>query len=71
MFIYTKTSLLDQYLILINNCKCLVGNSSSGLREGAFLGIPVVNIGSRQSFVNPVQTLLMYKMVVKKFSTQL
>ena len=38
----------DQYLILINNCKCLIGNSSSGLREGAYLGIPVVNIGSRQ-----------------------
>ena len=40
----------DQYLILINNSKCLIGNSSSGLREGAFLGIPVVNIGSRQQF---------------------
>ena len=40
----------DQYLILINNCKCLIGNSSSGLREGAFLGVPVVNIGSRQQF---------------------
>ena len=40
----------DQYLVLINNCKCLIGNSSSGLREGAFLGVPVVNIGSRQQF---------------------
>ena len=28
---------------------CLVGNSSSGIREGAFIGTPVVNIGSRQS----------------------
>lgn len=27
---------------------CLVGNSSSGIREGAFIGTPVVNIGSRQ-----------------------
>ena len=25
-----------------------MGNSSSGLREGAFLGTPCVNIGSRQ-----------------------
>jgi UDP-N-acetylglucosamine 2-epimerase len=27
----------------------LVGNSSSGIREGAFIGTPVVNIGSRQN----------------------
>ena len=30
------------------NAKCIVGNSSSGLRECAFLGTPCVNIGSRQ-----------------------
>ena len=28
---------------------CLVGNSSVGVRECSFLGIPVVNIGSRQA----------------------
>jgi UDP-N-acetylglucosamine 2-epimerase len=28
---------------------CLVGNSSSGIREGAFIGTPSVNIGSRQT----------------------
>ena len=27
---------------------CLVGNSSSAIREGAFIGTPAVNIGSRQ-----------------------
>ena len=27
----------------------MIGNSSSALREGAFLGVPSVNIGSRQS----------------------
>jgi UDP-N-acetylglucosamine 2-epimerase len=26
-----------------------VGNSSSALREGAFLGVPAVNVGTRQS----------------------
>lgn len=40
----------NKYLVLINNSKCLIGNSSSGLREGAFLGIPVVNIGNRQQY---------------------
>jgi GDP/UDP-N,N'-diacetylbacillosamine 2-epimerase (hydrolysing) len=39
----------EDYVTLINNCSCLVGNSSSGIREGSFLGVPVVNIGSRQN----------------------
>jgi UDP-N-acetylglucosamine 2-epimerase len=30
------------------HCAVMVGNSSSGLREGAFLGTPVVTVGSRQ-----------------------
>ncbi len=36
------------FLRLIYNSSCLVGNSSAGIREGSFLGVPVVNIGSRQ-----------------------
>lgn len=36
------------YIRLMKRTSCLVGNSSSGLREGAFIGTPVVNIGSRQ-----------------------
>ena len=38
----------EDYARLIGNAACLIGNSSSGLREGAFLGTPVVNIGTRQ-----------------------
>jgi UDP-hydrolysing UDP-N-acetyl-D-glucosamine 2-epimerase len=38
----------EDYARLIANCACLVGNSSSGLREGAFIGVPCVNIGTRQ-----------------------
>ena len=37
------------YIHLMNNTQCLIGNSSSGVREGAFIGTPVVNIGSRQN----------------------
>jgi UDP-hydrolysing UDP-N-acetyl-D-glucosamine 2-epimerase len=37
------------FLRLIYNCRCLVGNSSVGIRESSFLGVPVVNIGSRQA----------------------
>ncbi|MAG95814.1 MAG: UDP-N-acetylglucosamine 2-epimerase [Alphaproteobacteria bacterium] len=38
----------EDYARLIKNAVCLVGNSSSALREGAFLGVPAVNIGNRQ-----------------------
>lgn len=38
----------EDYAQLISHCACLVGNSSSALREGAFLGVPAVNIGTRQ-----------------------
>ena len=37
------------FLKLIKNSQCLIGNSSVGIRESAFLGVPVVNIGSRQN----------------------
>ena len=38
----------DIYYRLINKASCLVGNSSSGIRESSYLGVPVVNIGTRQ-----------------------
>jgi UDP-hydrolysing UDP-N-acetyl-D-glucosamine 2-epimerase len=37
------------FLRLLVGSRCLVGNSSVGIRECAFLGVPTVNIGSRQS----------------------
>jgi UDP-hydrolysing UDP-N-acetyl-D-glucosamine 2-epimerase len=39
---------LNVYIHLMNKTSCLVGNSSSGIREGAYIGTPVVNIGTRQ-----------------------
>ena len=37
------------FLRLLYNSKCLVGNSSVGIRECSYMGVPVVNIGSRQT----------------------
>lgn len=37
------------FLKLIKNARVLIGNSSVGVRESAWLGVPVVNIGSRQT----------------------
>lgn len=38
----------NDFLILLKNSRCLIGNSSVGIRECAYLGVPVINIGSRQ-----------------------
>ncbi len=38
----------EDFLKLLYNAKCLAGNSSAGIRECAYLGVPVVNIGTRQ-----------------------
>ncbi|EIA10412.1 UDP-N-acetylglucosamine 2-epimerase [Flavobacterium frigoris] len=37
------------FLHLLQHSDCLIGNSSVGIRECAYLGVPVVNIGSRQN----------------------
>jgi len=38
----------EVYTRLMFNCACMVGNSSSAIREGALIGAPTVNIGTRQ-----------------------
>jgi UDP-hydrolysing UDP-N-acetyl-D-glucosamine 2-epimerase len=39
----------DVYLPLIKSAQCLVGNSSSFLRDASFFGTPVVLVGDRQA----------------------
>lgn len=39
----------QDFLRLLINSRCLIGNSSVGIRECAFMGVPVVNIGTRQN----------------------
>jgi UDP-hydrolysing UDP-N-acetyl-D-glucosamine 2-epimerase len=46
---FFKNMIPEDFLRLLCNSKCLVGNSSVGIRECAFLGVPVVNIGTRQN----------------------
>lgn len=45
---FYKNLPIATYVKLMQNTACLLGNSSSGVREGAFIGTPVVNVGSRQ-----------------------
>lgn len=39
----------EDFIKLLAHCNCIVGNSSSGIRESCYFGIPSVNIGTRQS----------------------
>nr|MBA4405412.1 UDP-N-acetylglucosamine 2-epimerase (hydrolyzing) [Nanoarchaeum sp.] len=36
------------YIKLLAHCDCLIGNSSSGIRESHVFGTPVINVGTRQ-----------------------
>jgi UDP-N-acetylglucosamine 2-epimerase len=45
---FFKNMFPSDFLRLIYNSRCLIGNSSVGIRECSYLGVPVVNIGSRQ-----------------------
>ncbi|WP_412984473.1 UDP-N-acetylglucosamine 2-epimerase [Pontimicrobium sp. IMCC45349] len=45
---FFKNMIPEDFLKLLVNSKGLIGNSSVGIRECAFLGVPVVNIGTRQ-----------------------
>lgn len=38
----------NDYVKLMGKTACVVGNSSSAIREGSFIGAPAVNVGSRQ-----------------------
>jgi UDP-hydrolysing UDP-N-acetyl-D-glucosamine 2-epimerase len=39
----------ESFIRLLGLSKCIVGNSSVAIRECAYLGVPAVNIGSRQA----------------------
>ena len=38
----------EYFLTLLKNSKFVIGNSSAGIREAPYYGIPIINIGTRQ-----------------------
>ncbi len=82
-FCFFKNFVPEDYLKLISNSSCLVGNSSSFLREGSFLGVPSVCIGTRQAgrehgdnvvFANynskDIYSKIIFQISKKKFKTR-
>ena len=45
---FYKNFPVETFIRLMLNCACALGNSSAPLREGAYIGVPTVNIGTRQ-----------------------
>ena len=46
--LFVKNINPQQFLLLLKYARCIIGNSSAGIRESSLLGTPSVNIGSRQ-----------------------
>lgn len=46
---FVKNMAPMDFLRLLNKSEGIVGNSSVAIREGAYLGVPAVNVGTRQS----------------------
>ncbi len=45
---FIKNLPAEKFIALLKNAKCLIGNSSAAIKECSYLGIPAVNIGTRQ-----------------------
>ena len=39
----------QMFFNVLNKTSCLIGNSSSAIREGSYIGVPSVSIGTRQN----------------------
>ncbi len=39
----------EYFLTLLKNSEFVIGNSSAGVREAPYYGVPTINIGSRQN----------------------
>lgn len=43
-----KHIIFEDYISLLAHTACIIGNSSSGIREACYFGTPAVNVGTRQ-----------------------
>ena len=71
----------EDFLLILNNSTGIIGNSSTGIRESSFLGIPSVNLGKRQDgrerfenvldikFLNKNKFKIINKNICKKFKS--
>ena len=46
---FYKNFPVEIFVRLMMDCACMIGNSSAAIRESAYLGVPAVNVGTRQN----------------------
>jgi UDP-N-acetylglucosamine 2-epimerase (hydrolysing) len=79
-FILIKSMRFEYFLTLLKNSDFIIGNSSTGIREAPFYGIPTIDIGERQKFrgnsisiknfsFNEKKILIYIKKLNKKFNS--
>lgn len=58
---FIKNLKAETYIELLKYCSCIIGNSSSAIREGSFVGVPGVNVGSRQNSREKAKNIITVK----------
>ena len=48
----------EYFLTLLKNASFIIGNSSAGIREAPYYGVPTINIGSRQNRRSDASTII-------------
>jgi UDP-N-acetylglucosamine 2-epimerase (hydrolysing) len=48
----------ESFLVLLKNADFIIGNSSVGVREASYFGVPAINVGTRQYFRVSCKTVL-------------
>lgn len=57
-FTHIPSMRFEHFLELLKNSKFIIGNSSAGVREAAYYGVPAINIGTRQLNRNQNELIL-------------
>jgi UDP-N-acetylglucosamine 2-epimerase (hydrolysing) len=65
----------EYFLVLLKNAKFIIGNSSAGIREAPYYGVPTINIGTRQEnrafHGHIINTSYKYEDIVSALNTKL
>lgn len=65
-FKFIRSMRFEYFLTLLKNSSIIIGNSSSGVIEAPFYGIPTINIGSRQNLRSDGKSIINCKHNSKK-----
>ena len=67
-----KSMRFEYFLSLLKNSNMVIGNSSVGIREAPFYGVPTINVGSRQlNRVKEVKSIHNIDFNIKKLSSKI